>query len=548
MFSLSLSTIVAILIVAGVLFALTHRVWTAIAMTVYVMCFVLLLSVVKQSYLGVAGTLADVVFFLMHPTENFHLFVHYPLLGLLLLTLLSGFAACLIAGLKFERPMHHKLPAPHRHSIRILVAVISTSLVTFAVWTTSSASHAQVSEDDVFNAFESMYHLQDANGIVNRLNLFFDNRSMEPHIPGAHKQSQFKISRSSANKSVNRPDIFMILEESTFDSNLIADCDPVQCDNAMLHPLNVATRTQQGPLLVHSTGGGTWLSEFAFMSGFDWRLFGRGGAYAPVSIAPRLTKAIPAYLRSLGYHTIAICPTGGNFLSARTAYQYYGFDEFYAADDLNLENDWTELYDHTMFEHGLRYAQRVDSSQPVFVFVLTIRNHGPHGEGAVELSEEFQRAQKKHGPYLADYLSRMRDSSDDFVHLAQQWLGSTRPRVIGWFGDHQPEAAWDVTQHHELLNREHVATNITDKQIDYVTQYQLSANFGNPQQLLSRDAMDISYLGSQLIAFAELPLTSGEQAAIEVATRCHGMMITCGDRDLIGDYLSYRVHELREIN
>jgi len=299
-------------------------------------------------------------------------------------------------------------------------------------------------------------------------------------------------------------------------------------------------------LMVHSTGGGTWLSEFAFMSGFDWRLFGRGGAYAPVSIAPRLMEALPAHLRKLGYRTIAVCPTGGNFLSAQTAYKYYGFDEFYSADDLKLETDWTELYDHTMFDHALKIAQQ-DDSRPLFLFVLTIRNHGPHGEGAIELSEEFQKAQKKHGVYLADYLSRMRDSSNDFTALAQQWLGSPRPRVIGWFGDHQPEAAWDVTQHHELLNREHVATNVTEEQIEYLTQYQISANFGQHGQLVARDAMDISYLGSQLIAFAGLPPTAGEYAAREVAIKCNGRLLGCADHELINDYLSYRIHELREI-
>lgn len=546
----SLSTVIAILIIYGVLFSLAHRVWTALAMTTYVVCFVLLLSVVKQSYLGVAATLADVVFFLMHPKENFHLFVHYPMLGVLLLTLLLGFASCLIVGLKLEKPIHQRIRPPHRHSIRIAVAAISVALSAGAVWATSSASRTQVTEGDVFDAFESMYQLQNVSGIVYRLNLFFNNRSMEPTLPAAREQQRFKLSNlaTTNNPSVIRPDIFMILEESTFDSTLIANCDPAQCDNAMLHPLSFSTRTQQGPLLVHSTGGGTWLSEFAFMSGFDWRLFGRGGAYAPVSIAPRLQEPLPEHLRRLGYRTVAVCPTGGNFLSAQTAYQHYGFDEFYSADDLKLESDWTELYDHTMFEHALKLSQRDGDTRPVFVFVLTIRNHGPHGEGAIELSEEFQRVQAKHGPYLADYLSRMRDSSEDFTQAAKQWLSSTRPRVIGWFGDHQPEAAWDVTQHHELLQRDRVPTNITEQQIEYITQYQLSANFGDQLHDAAHEAIDISYLGSQLIAFAGLPPTAGEHVARDVAIQCNGMMITCKDRELINDYLSYRIHELKEIH
>lgn len=548
----ALSTVVAVLIIFGLLFALLHRPWTAAAITLYVICFVLLISVVKQSYLGVAATLADVVFFLLHPKENFHLFIHYPLLGMALLLVITGFVSCLVAGLKFERAIHHRVGPAHRYWMRLTAAATSLVLGTGALHITSAASHGEVSEGIVFNAFESMYELQNVNGIVARLNAFFSNRSMEPTLPSMRTQQRFKSLEANTlaiqTASENYPDIFMVLEESTFDSTIVGNCDPAQCDNAMLHPLNMSARTQQGPLVVHSTGGGTWLSEFAFMSGFDWRVFGRGGAYAPVSIAPRLQEALPAHLRKLGYRTIALCPTGGNFLSAQTAYQSYGFDEFYAADELKLTNDWMMLYDRTMFEHALRIAQNDNDPRPVFVFVLTIRNHGPHGEGAIKLSSEFQKAQTKHGPYLADYLERMRDSSNDFTQVAKQWLSSSRPRVIGWFGDHQPEAAWDVTQHHELLQRDRVATNVTEAQIEYLTHYQFSANFGDHQQSVSQEAMDISYLGSQLVAFAGLTPTAGELAAREVAATCHGMMITCSNRELINDYLSYRIHELHEIN
>jgi phosphoglycerol transferase MdoB-like AlkP superfamily enzyme len=370
-------------------------------------------------------------------------------------------------------------------------------------------------------------------------------------MPARHIQRLFTIDGSTntaTESNRTRPDILIVLEESTFDATLIGDCSADECDVAMLHPLNIATRTQQGPLMVHSTGGGTWLSEFAFMSGFDWRLFGRGGAYAPVSLAPRLQQALPARLRALGYRTVAVCPTGGNFLSAQTAYQYYGFDEFYSAQDLKLDDDWTEIYDHTMFDNALKIALRNNDPRPVFVFVLTIRNHGPHGDGAVDLPDNLVQAKQKYGAEIADYLGRMRDSSDDFVHVASTWLKSDRPRVIGWFGDHQPEAAWDITRHPERLQRNHIASNATEGQIQYLTHYQLSANFGEHEQRVSQEAMDISYLGSQLLSFAGLPLTPSNNAAKETADKCHGLMISCANHELVNAYVSYRIHELREIN
>ena len=215
-------------------------------MLLYVLCFVLLISVSKQHYLGVAATLADVVFFLSHPKENFHLFINYPLLGILLLVSLLGFAACVVAGLKLERPLHHKVRSPHRRWMRITAATASLALSVGVILSTSAATHAQVKESDIFDAFESMYALQDVNGVVNRMNAFFNNRSMEATVPAIHEQHIFHKPDTSSTGDFNgiRPDIFMILEESTFDPTLIANCDADECDNAMLHPLSVATRTQ----------------------------------------------------------------------------------------------------------------------------------------------------------------------------------------------------------------------------------------------------------------------------------------------------------------
>lgn len=542
----SLSTVIATLVIYGLLFAMVRRPWTAGAMLFYCLCFVLLSSLVKQAYLGVALSMADVYFFLLRPIENFHLFINYPLLGMSLLATCSGFALFLVVGLRFERPIHHMVRPRLGRWMRITTAAASLTLGLGAALMSSEQSRAQVREGDDYAAFQAMYEMQEVSGIVNRLNVFFNNRSVEATLPAMQAQTRFAAAAPSTTVEFagTKPDIFLILEESTFDATLIRGCAPSACDNAMLHPLAAAQRTQQGPLLVHSTGGGTWLSEFALMSGFDWRVFGRGGAYAPVSLAPRLHDTLPERLRTLGYRTIAVYPTDGNFLSAQSAYGYYGFDEFYAARDLNLPDDWHEVYDHVVFDKALALAQRTDDPRPVFLFVLTIRNHGPHGERNVQIPAAFRDSATRHSVELADYLARMRDSSVDFAHLANQWLKSSRPRIIGWFGDHQPEAAWDFTQRPERLQRDRIATNVTEKQFPYLTQYQLSANFGERHQAVSRDALDISYLGALLLSFAGLPMDAGATVSREVATACNGMMLNCVDRALIDDYLSYRIYQL----
>jgi hypothetical protein len=547
----SVSTIVSILVCLGVVLALTRRPITSVIVTLYLLGVIFLSSAVKLTHLGLALTLADVHFFLLRPIENFKLFFQYPLLGLLLLASMFGAILCIWVGVRFERPLRHLATPRMGPWLRITTGTLSILLAVIASWVAAPQSQARVNNGDSYVAFLVMYESQHPSGVMGVLNLFFNNRSFEASVPPPVGQKRFPIPNETGAASIDasqtRPDIFLILEESTFDPTLILKCPATFCDQAMLHPLQAAMRTRQGPLLVHTTGGGTWLAEFAVMSGLDWRLFGRGGAFAPVSLAPRLHNALPQYLRSLGYRTVAVYPTAGNFLSARNAYEHYGFDEFYDADDLHLPNEWSDTRDAMVFDKALALAHSDTDLRPVFVFVLTIRNHGPHGPPKSEVPAAFLPAARATNGELGDFLARMHDSSDDFVTLANNWLHSSRPRVLAWFGDHQPEAAWDFTEHPQLLNMKRIATNVPKEQLTYLTHYQFSSNFGERAQNIERDAMDIAYLGENLLAFAGVPLDAGMTVARSVEAQCNGLMFDCADRQLLADYLDFRIHGLRSI-
>ncbi|WP_449422143.1 sulfatase-like hydrolase/transferase [Rhodanobacter lindaniclasticus] len=71
-------------------------------------------------------------------------------------------------------------------------------------------------------------------------------------------------------------------------------------------------------LRTHSFGGGTWVSEFASLTGMPQDIFGPGGMYAPYLLAPHVRDTLPQLLRRLGYRTIAIYPTVGSSSTAAT--------------------------------------------------------------------------------------------------------------------------------------------------------------------------------------------------------------------------------------
>jgi phosphoglycerol transferase MdoB-like AlkP superfamily enzyme len=385
--------------------------------------------------------------------------------------------------------------------------------------------------------------MQRPDGWIGRLNVFFEYRDTNADLP-LRRTRQNSFIRHSGTQPGNRPDILVVFEESTFDPTIIARCGFPECDSEMLHALPFAAASREGALLTHTTGGGSWLTEFAFFSGFDWRSFGRGGRFAPISLAPRPRHSLPRTLRALGYRTIAIYPSEGAFLGAETAYRHYGFEEFHSARELQLPGEWFKVRDHLVFEKALTAAGKPRDTRPVFVLAMTIRNHGPYRNDENALPEEFREIGRKMSVGMADYIYRMQDSSRDYMELAGRWLNSDRPRVIGWFGDHQPEVAWEFLASPDRVNAARLGFAATTDQLKYITRYQFSSN--RPIAELQRHAgpLDVSYLGAELLAFAGLPLDPDSAAALDVRERCGGLMFECADRELVRDYLSYRIHDL----
>jgi hypothetical protein len=513
-----LSASLAACILFGVLLAATRRKWTSFAGTIYVMLAVLLSSWIKQRYQGMAMTLGDVRWFFLHPIENFELFIKYPQLGGAFLAICAGAAGVLIFGWRREQP-----------AIRKLVTVLTIGIGVLGSMARPTPNDVKL-HGDAFAAWLSMTEMLQPTGWVSRLDVFFENWDSTATLPVVRKQTRFKRTPHDGKAPAQRlPDILMVFEESTLDPTIIAKCRFPQCDSAMLHPLPFAASTQEGPLVTHTTGGGSWLTEFALLAGLDWRFFGRGGRLAPVSLAPRVRVSLPNRLKALGYRTIAIYPTDGEFLGAKTAYEHYGFDEFYSARDLHFDKGWFETRDSLVFEKALAAADRPNDTRPVFLLVLTIRNHGPYRTSELVLSEEFKPIGREMSVEFADYLYRMQDSSKDYVALAERWLSSPRSRVIGWFGDHQPEPAWAF-----LENR-------------YLTRYQLSSNELVATSTSPVSTLDVAYLGDELFAFAGLPLDDTAKAGLDIVNECNGLLFDCTNRELVQDYISYRVYELKSI-
>lgn len=505
----------------------------------------------KIDYLEAPLTLADVRFFASNLAENIVLFRAYPNLGLMLVGAILLIVLTCILLFRVEA----------RRGIRIrLVALAALVFLVGCGWMANSPSinaalpRMAVLGDDRSQANGHTqlhnFNVTKERRISDLLEIFFTDASAKFQPPEQVPQTRFKPAAAPHPPAV-MPDIFAVLEESTFDPKILQACNGQAVCASALFKGSGAGR-EAGPLITHTTAGGTALSEFTFLTGLDWRIFGPGGALAPLSLASHMQATLPKHLQTLGYQTIAIYPVGRNFLNAREAYRYYGFEHFLGIEDLDLGSDWHALRDGQLFDKALGAIDKMRDGRPLFVFLLTIRNHGPHAEKHADLPQPVAPALAALPAPLADYLQRQQDSEDALNSLGKRWLESDRPRVLAWFGDHQPLFATKAKRAADYA-ASHFSQAPTDDQLRYATWYAMTSN--RPTGLEREPAsgaqgdspLDIAYLGTRLLAFSGLPPRASDAATFQIQALCPLGIALCGDAQTVREYLSFRVWELQEI-
>ena len=350
--------------------------------------------------------------------------------------------------------------------------------------------------------------------------------------------------------ATRKPDILAVLEESTFDPRMLTACTSKLCDARMFHA--DANTIAHGWMNVHTWGGGTWTSEFAFLSGLPHTLFGPAGIYAPFNLAPRIRYTLPRLLDADGYRTVGIYPTDGDFMNGRDAYADYGFDAFYGGRGLKLGWGATDHEVFRAFEHVFEIEKARAQGKPLFVFMLTLHQHGPHMTPLSELPAPYDRPlfPGKLAPAnaalddwlnlnLANYLQRLSMSDVAMDELEDFLRRQGRPVLLLHFGDHQPSFDGAINTLAKT-----VPSAVPDPQ--FATYYMLKG-FHLPIRKEDYPVLDISYLASLLLDAADLPRNPFFIANTLLRDRCDGHDLDCRNAALRDSYRAYVFGSLHDL-
>jgi hypothetical protein len=235
-----------------------------------------------------------------------------------------------------------------------------------------------------------------------------------------------------------KPHLVVIQSESFFDprglypgirQEILAELDALK-----------ATAALHGKLEVPAWGANTVRTEFAFLSAIPTAKLGVHRFNPYRRIGPRGVRTLASYLKSAGYRTVCVHPYPASFNARDRVYPKLGFDE---------------LIDIGAFEDSARsgpfigdaaVAEKIETildqaAEPVFVFAITMENHGPlHLEkvGGQDVAELYSEPPPAGCEDLTVYLRHLRNANGMAAALRRALSASSTPAWLCWFGDHVP--------------------------------------------------------------------------------------------------------------
>jgi len=248
-------------------------------------------------------------------------------------------------------------------------------------------------------------------------------RTSLPKLPGA---------------SHDRPDIVVIQSESFFDARrLFAGIKPDVLDN---YDTACASAYMHGRLQVPAWGANTMRPEFCFLTGLasDTLDVHRFNPYRRVARRP--IRALPAVLREAGYRTACIHPHPARFFRRDRAFPNLGFEHFMDIREFrNAKKRGPYTGDEAVTDKLIEELSHANG--PVFLFAITMENHGPlHLEkvSEEEIKDYFTVAPPQSCSDLQVYLRHLRNADQQLGRLRSALEARSRPYVLVFYGEHLP--------------------------------------------------------------------------------------------------------------
>jgi len=393
--------------------------------------------------------------------------VKHPRLYLPFLGLIPAIATPVIAGLiifvcvKLEPPLFNytELTATGIGMIIAAILMATSSILYFSFKSTPTLKPTA----DVINF-----------GLIPSLVIYLTHSRHPSEQNGVTSKFQTRI-QATAEGNTRRPNIIAVQSESFFDARKLHPA--IRPSILSNFDSCTASALLSGTLTVPAWGANTMRTEFSFLTGIanESLRFNQFDPYQ--AFAGKQLHSIASYLSNLGYRCICIHPHPITFFKRDQIFPQLGFHEFI---DITA---FDESQKSGPYIGDLAVADKIvevlkASSEPHFIFAITMENHGPlHLEqvNPDDHKELYTTPPPEEFHDLTVFLRHLRNA-DSMIGKITTTLKKDDPTAIfALFGDHVPS----MPKVYETLSHEDAKTDyfIWSSQTKAENREDLSAEF-----------------------------------------------------------------------
>ena len=335
-------------------------------------------------------------------------------------------------------------------------------------------------------------------------------------------------SDSQCRPSTKRPHIVLIHQESLVPPSLFPR---LQYDRA-LNRFFLSDDGRLHRLRVETYGGGSWVTEFALLTGISTKAFGDMRMFVQVLMEGRLKETLPQSLENCGYRTLMLFPMSSGFLSLDRFYRSIGFSEI--LDRRAQGAPTARERDRFYFQNALNAMDHhfKSSDRPLFVYIQTMASHGPY-DSAYMPEENVPGGGPGTSPEMSEYLRRaaMAERDGDFLmdEIKRRFPGE--PILVVRYGDHQPSATRDLIS--GMWGDDSPDVGPDGSPGPFITFYAMEGNGFLVPPLPAYDPLDIAYVGTIILEVAGVPLSGAQRERKRLMLACEGRYFGCEPRSQI---------------
>ena len=249
---------------------------------------------------------------------------------------------------------------------------------------------------------------------------------------------QYKVTQGGNKKLKQKPNVVVIMNETFSDLNVV---NKIKTNKEVMPFINsLSENTIKGHMLVSVFGGGTSNSEYEFLTGNSVSALPlNGNAYT--QFVKHKVPSLASQLKQQGYDTLAFHPYKAHGWNRDTVYPLLGFDQFLDETSMNPNGEkfrgWYS--DSEDYNKIIDIFNKKKAGQPLFLFNVTIQNHGGYLIADKNFKEEIKIKDEKATDTANRYLSLIHESDRAFEKIINYFKNQKEPTIVVMFGDHQPK-------------------------------------------------------------------------------------------------------------